>query len=82
MIWHIRGGDKMEWRDLDEYTMMHMMGYGQSIWTVDMFRDTYKNDESICYRTLVWICEYYIKQWGSNDDVKEILQYLEGIEYI
>jgi hypothetical protein len=72
----------MEWRDLDEYTMMHMMGYGQSIWKVDMFRDVYENDEFICYETLVWLCEYYIKQWGSNDDVEEILQYLEGIEYI
>lgn len=66
--------------DCDEYTVMHMMGYGQNVWTVDIFRDAYENSEYMCYETLVWLCEYYIRQWGANHDIKEILKYLEELE--
>ena len=70
----------MEWNELNEYTVMHMMGYGQSIWTVDIFREAYENDDYICPTTLVWLCEYYVKQWGTNTQIEEVLAYLNGID--
>ena len=70
----------MEWNELDKFTVMHMMGYGQSIWAVDVFREAYEEYNFTCLATLVWICEYYVEQWGTNTQIEEVLAYLNGID--
>ena len=37
----------MEWRDTDEYTIMHMTGYAKNIYNKRTFSDAIKYDEYI-----------------------------------
>jgi len=66
----------MEFRDLDEYTVMHMMGYGCNIFTEELFREVL-DDGRIDINTLQWIAKSYLYWWGSNSEIKAILKYLE-----
>ena len=66
----------MEWRDTDEYTIMHMTGYGENIYNKQTFSDAVKHDEYIDIPTLLYMANYYATTWGMNDDIKEIIEYL------
>lgn len=54
------------------WTIMHMTGYGQSVYNWPMFLDALR--EGACKATLRWMAEYHVKLWGSTDDIEEIMQ--------
>ena len=66
----------MNWKETDEDTVMHMMGYAENIWTLSIFREavTHYNFD---IPTLQYLVNYYIQSWGSNEDVEEIAEYLK-----
>ena len=66
----------MEWRDTDEYTIMHMTGYAKNIYNKRTFSDAIKYDEYIDIPTLLYMANYYATTWGMNDDIREIIEYL------
>ena len=66
----------MNWENTDERTVMHMLGYGENIWNLSIFREAvthYKLD----IPTLQYLLNYYIQSWGSNEDVEAIASYLQ-----
>ena len=68
----------MNWKETDERTVLHMMGYGGNIFTLEHFKDAVENYN--CDRlTLLYLIDYYENQWGSNDDVMIIGNYLENL---
>jgi|TARA_R100000479_G_C6361248_1_gene193107 hypothetical protein len=66
----------MNWEDTDENTIMHMLGYGESIWKFSIFREavTHYNFD---IPTLQYLVNYHIQWWGSNEDIEAIASYLQ-----
>ena len=66
----------MNWEDTDEDVVMHMMGYGQNIWKLSIFKEAvveYKLD----IHTLLYLTNSFIMRWGLNSDIEAIRDYLE-----
>ena len=66
----------MNWEDTDERTVMHMLGYGENIWQLSIFREAITH-YNFHIPTLQYLVNYYIQWWGSNEDVEAIANYLE-----
>ena len=69
----------MNWKDTDQRTVMHMMGYAENIWNVSIFREAVV-EYNLHTPTLQYLVDYYIQQWGSNQDVEAIVEYLKFVE--
>ena len=69
----------MRWVDTDEYTVMHMMGYGTNVFKLDMFREAFVN-YNCDLPTLMYLANYYAETWGKNTDIKEVIAYLQSEE--
>ena len=69
----------MNWKDTDEHTVMHMMGYSANIWSLPIFREAVL-EYSLDIPTLQYLVDYYIRTWGSNNDLEEIAEYLKFVE--
>lgn len=65
----------MNWEDTDENTVMHMMGYGQNIWTMPIFREAVV-EYNLDIPTLQYLIDTYIQWWGSHEEVEAIREYL------
>ena len=66
----------MNWEDTDEDAVMHMMGYGQSIWKLSIFKEAVVEYE-LDIHTLLYLTNSYIMRWGLNSDIEAIRDYLE-----
>ncbi|UVF62505.1 hypothetical protein QKV95_gp031 [Poseidoniales virus YSH_150918] len=69
----------MNWKDTDERTVMHMMGYAENIWNISIFREAVV-EYNLHIPTLQYLVDYYIRTWGSNNDLEEIAEYLKFVE--
>ena len=55
----------MNWEDTDERTVMHMLGYGESIWKLSIFREAVTH-YNFHIPTLQYLVNYYIQWWGMK----------------
>ena len=65
----------INWEDTDESTVMHMLGYGESIWKFSIFREAVVEYECDI-QTLLCLVNGYIMRWGLNSDIEGIREYL------
>jgi len=68
----------MNWEDTDENTVMHMMGYGENIWQLPIFKEAVQEYRCDIY-TLLCLVNNYIRLWGLNSDIESIRNYLESL---
>ena len=65
----------MKWEETDERTVMHMLGYGKSIWTMPIFREAVV-EYNLDIPTLQYLIDTHIQWWGSHEEIEAIKEYL------